>query len=366
MKVYKLLVIFVCILCTSCNMNNPKESSSTTQNTNVTTKEDTAYFAKNEKYALYLPDTEKLAQEIQEFIYWEKNTAIERDEKEQCTIFRTLKEEKCLDKEIQMHFYMRECDVSEMDEGVHNFYNIIVTFPQLENLSFYSFEYNARGLSSDYDYGYGAWFDEDIDMDISAAKLEKEKWFQKQYSLVGETKMTISSETSTQLCTLENRFKNGEKDKIIADIKKTIQKEYKDAKNLVVYVRDFLPGDEGLQGKVVDLNMTGKYDMPLYWIYSLIQYSDEKMENFDSVIWGTHYSTAYSGAGQPDYNPTVKELKKAARQERDAVDASKCIYACHIKNGNLYSLMDERKPFLRKLNCKCLKEEREEYNEKTD
>ena len=72
MKVYKLLVIFVCILCTSCNMNNPKESSSTTQNTNVTTKEDTAYFAKNEKYALYLPDTEKLAQEIQEFIYWEK------------------------------------------------------------------------------------------------------------------------------------------------------------------------------------------------------------------------------------------------------------------------------------------------------
>ena len=153
--------------------------------------------------------------------------------------------------------------------------------------------------------------------------------------------MTISSETSTQLCTLENRFKNGEKDKIIADIKKTIQKEYKDAKNLVVYVRDFLPGDEGLQGKVVDLNMTGKYDMPLYWIYSLIQYSDEKMENFDSVIWGTHYSTAYSGAGQPDYNPTVKELKKAARQERDAVDASKCIYACHIENGNLYSLMDE-------------------------
>lgn len=46
MKVYKLLVILVCILCTSCNMNNPKESS-TTQNTNATTKEDVSSLSLN-------------------------------------------------------------------------------------------------------------------------------------------------------------------------------------------------------------------------------------------------------------------------------------------------------------------------------
>lgn len=331
-----LIVTFVCMLCVGCSTNKQEENS-ITQQTEATEKENATFYAKNEKYALYLPNPETLTQEIQEFIYWEKNTAIEKDEKEQCTIFRDLKELNCLDKEIQIHLYTEECDVSEMemDEGVHNFYNIIVTFPQLKKLSFYSFEYNARGLSSDYDYGYSAWFDEDIDMEMSADKLEKEKWFQEQYSLVGKTELTISSETSTQPCTLENRFKDGEKEKIIADINESIQKEYIDAKNVVVYVRDFLPGDEGLQGEVIDLNMTREHDIPLYWICSSILYSDEKMENYDSIIWETHYSTAYSGAGQPDYNLTVKELKRAAKQERDAIDVSKCIYACYIENGKL-------------------------------
>lgn len=112
-------------------------------------------------------------------------------------------------------------------------------------------------------------------------------------------------------------------------------------KDLFIYVWYFLPGDSNLAGEVVDLDMTSKYDMPLWWIRSLIHYKDAKMEKFDGVYWDVHYSSAYSGSGHPNYNPTVAKLKEWAKEEKEAINVEKCILAYQVKDGELVDLKAE-------------------------
>ena len=88
--------------------------------------------------------------------------------------------------------------------------------------------------------------------------------------------------------------------------------------------------------------MTSENYMPLWWIQSGIHYEDEKREKFDDVYWDVHYSTGYSGASQPNYNPTVKQLKEWAKEEKEAVDVEKCILAYQIKDGELIDLKAEQ------------------------
>lgn len=64
------------------------------------------------------------------------------------------------------------------------------------------------------------------------------------------------------------------------------------------------------------------------------------MEDFQDICWDTRYSTAYSGASNPDYNPTVKQLKKWAEEEKEAINVEKCILAYYIKDGELIDLKD--------------------------
>lgn len=205
-------------------------------------------------------------------------------------------------------------------------------------MSYYSFQYTAKGLSSDYDYEYNGWFDEDEE-EVSAQELEEKSWFQEQFTFFGETSLTISKKDAENY-KVNDYFEEGEKEQLLSAITKAIQKEYgkKKNKDLFIYVRDFLPGDSNLAGEVVDLDMTSKYDMPLWWIRSLIYYKDAKMEKFDGVYWGVHYSSAYSGSGQPNYNPAVAKLKEWAKEEKEAINVEKCILAYQVKNGELVDL----------------------------
>ena len=291
------------------------------------------YAAVNKKYNLALPEAETFAKELKDFIYWEHATMIEKDVDAPMSIW-TILGDACLDKDLKLHFYYYECDVKDMDNRDSNYYNVIVTLPEEEEKSFLSFIYNARGLSLDYDYGYESWFDKDVAMDLPSQKLEKKKWFQKQYTFFGETGIRLSKEEAEHY-EAGNYFNEGEKEQILAAIKKAIRKQYKRSKNTMVFVRDFLPGDTRLQGRVVDLHITGKYSIPLYWIRSLIYYPGKKMKKFDNVYWDTHYSTAYSG---PFYNPTVKQVKKWAKEEVEEVDIDKCVLAYQIKNGKMIDL----------------------------
>lgn len=307
------------------------------------TQKPVSYVAENEKYALALPDAEHFVRELQDFIYWEHATEIEKDTQGLMSILTNLEENHCLEKKLKLHLYYYECDVSEMDEGLYNFYNVVVMFPEESQMSYYNFYYNSKGLSLAYDYGYDAWFDEDEEDDISSQELEQRTWFQKQYIFLGETSLTISK-TEAENYKVSNHFEAGEKEEILSAITRAIGKEYgkKKNKDMFVYVRDFLPGDSRLSGEVVDLNMTSENNMPLCWIQSGIHYEDEKREKFDDVYWDVHYSTAYSGASQPNYNPTVKQLKEWAKEEKEAVDVEKCILAYQIKDGELIDLKAEQ------------------------
>ncbi len=303
-----------------------------------------SYVAENEKYALALPDAEHFVRELQDFIYWEHATEIEKDTHGLMSILSNLEDNNCLEKKLKLHLYYYECDVSEMDEGLYNFYNVVVMFPEESQMSYYNFYYNSKGLSLAYDYGYDAWFDGDEeDDDISSQELEQRNWFQKQYTFLGETSLTISK-TEAENYKVSNHFEAGEKEEILSAITRAIGKEYgkKKNKDMFVYVRDFLPGDSRLSGEVVDLDMTSENYMPLWWIQSGIHYEDEKREKFDDVYWDVHYSTGYSGASQPNYNPTVKQLKEWAKEEKEAVDVEKCILAYQIKDGELIDLKAEQ------------------------
>ena len=101
---------------------------------------------------------------------------------------------------------------------------------------------------------------------------------------------------------------------------------------------NFLPGDESLSGEVVYLDIKDKDDIPLFYIRSTIYYSGAKMDKFEDVYWDTHYSTAYSAAGNPHYDPTVKQVREWAAEEAEAIDGSKCILAFHIKDGKITKL----------------------------
>lgn len=304
---------------------------------NETRKTDTySVVATNETYGLELPGAAAFRDILQDFIYWEYATMIEKDKNGSFSIIGILREENCLEKELKIHLYYRECDVEEMDYAERNIYNIVVTFPANKELSYFSFCYNARGLSSGYDYGYDGWFSEDLEDDISSQELEKSKWFQKQYTSFGETSLTLKKAEAEEY-KVTDKFPAGEREQILSAIQKCIKKEYKKKDNLVIYVRDFLPGDQSLSGEVVNLDIKDKYDMPLVWIQSTIHYSGAKMEKFEDVYWSTHYSTAYSGASHP-YNPTIKQVRKWAVEEAEAVDASKCILAFRIKDGKITGL----------------------------
>lgn len=316
----------------------PKEKVAGAPAVSEEPKETPSYVAENEKYNLALPGAENFGQELKDFIYWETATEIDKDVHGLMSVLTILEDYDCLDKELKLHLYYEECDVSEMDEGWEsNIYDVVVTFPEEAQISYFSFSYNARGISTDYDYGNDGWFEKDIDMDVPSQKLEQKKWFQKQYTLFGETSLILSRKEAESY-EVTDRFEDGEKEQILSAIKKRIKKEYRKSKNSVIYIRDFLPGDDYVTGREVDLHMTRKYDMPLFWIYARVYYSDKKMETFDDVYWNTRYSTGYSGASQPDYNPTVKQLKKWAKEEKEAVNIDKCILAYQIKNGKMIDL----------------------------
>lgn len=291
--------------------------------------------AENEVYGLALPDAETFRNILQDFIYWEYTVTIEKDGG--ACILNTLEEEKCLETELKIHLFYQECDAEEMDQAESNFYDVVVTFPENNKLSYFSFKYNARGLSSDYDHGYDAWFSDSLEDDISSRELEKSKWFQKHYTSFGETTLTLRK-TEADEYEVKSKFSDGEKERILSAIQKAIKKQYKKEDDLFVYIRDFLPGDSTLSGRVVDLDINDKYDMPLYWVRASIYYSGAKREKFEDVYWDTHYSTAYSGASNIDYDPTLKQVKKWAREEKEAVDIKKCILAYHIKDGEMIDL----------------------------
>ena len=180
------------------------------------------------------------------------------------------------------------------------------------------------------------WFSKDIEDYLSAQELEQTKWFQKQYTFFGEVSLDLSRKEAESY-EVTDQFEDGKKEQIISAVKKQIKMNYSDSENVVIYIRDFLPGDFYISGKVVDLHITDKWSMPLYWIRSEMLYSDKKMEKFDDVRWYTHYSTAYSGASH-NYNPTVKQVKKWAKEEKEAVNVEKCILAYEIKNGEMIDL----------------------------
>lgn len=314
--------------------------------------EEITYAAQNEKYGLALPNAEAFGDILQDFIYWDYATTIEKNTDEAYSIINILEDADAAlnivnvpdpdnpETNLKIHLYYREGNVEEMDEAESNIYNVIVTFPEEKELSYFSFLYNARGLSSDYDYGYSDWFeddllDDDID-DISSQKLEENPYFKKDYTYLGEASLTINK-AEAEKYEVTDKFPTGEKEEILSAIRKAIKKEYKKENNQMIYIRDFLPGDMSLSGRQVNLDITSKHDMPLFWIRSSICYSGPKLEKFEGINWYTHYSTGYSGAGGP-YDPTLKKVKKWAQEENEDVDASKCILAYRIENGELIDL----------------------------
>lgn len=347
-KTAKFLVIceMICCMCAvvCCMMAGYGQQVETEDAETVLTEADgagktgieTGCAAENKKYNLRLPGAEAFAEELKDFIYWEHATMIEKDVHDLMSIW-TILGDACLEKDLKLHFCFYECDVSEMDQQDSNHYNVVVTLPEEEEKSFFSFTYNARGLSLDYDYGNEGWFDKDVAMYLPSCKLEEKKWFQKQYTFFGEASIRLSKEEAEHY-EVRDYFAEGEKEQILAAIKKAIRKRYKKSKNLVVCVRDFLPGDTRLSGREINLHIADTNSIPLHWIQSFIYYPGKKMKKFDNVYWDTHYSTAYSGASQPDYNPTVKQLKKWAKEELEEVDIEKCILAYQMKDGRMIDL----------------------------
>lgn len=299
------------------------------------------YAAENKKYNLALPTAETFGKELKNSIYWGEHIAgFEKDTYGRMSFLEELESIDCLDKELKLHLYYQELDASVIDDGIRNFYDVVVIFPEEKQIGYLSLEYNSRGFSG-FDWNDNRWFEEagfDGDSgDISSQMLEKEEWFQKQYTFFGETSLTCSKEEAENY-EVTNHFAEGEKEQILSRIEEIIKETYKEDKNTVLCVRDFLPGDTQLTGRVIDLNMTSDNTMPLYWIQSEISYSDKKMKHFDDVYWYTRYSTGYSGASQPDYNPTVEQLKQWAKEEKESVNIDKCILAYQIKDGKMTNL----------------------------
>lgn len=307
-------------------------------------QKESAYVASNEKYGLHLPNANAFGEFFRDFIYWEYAAQIENHEKkleDERNILGNLKAMKLLGREVKLRMYYREWDIEEMDYGESNLYNVIVGFPEAKGGSgstWLSMDYSCRGLSSEYDWEYCGWLDSI--QQISFEKLEQNKKFQKEYTCMGDTGIAVS-ETEAKAYQPENKFAEGEKEHILAEIDRAVRKEYKDAKDTMVFIHDFLPGDFNLSGKEVDFDMTSKDDMPVRWIRSGIGYLGNQLEKFDGIDWQTHYATAYSGAGQPDYNPTVKFLKESAENEAEEMDTERCILVYYIKNGEVLCYNDQ-------------------------
>lgn len=327
-----------CCLLTGCSQSNYM-GTDMAEPTSSARPDFDSIVAENKTYGLSLPNAEKFRDILKDFIYWEYATTIEKDEPGH--IMNYLKEAGFPETEVKIRLYYRECDHSDYDELESNFYEIIAVAPDYKVLSDFTFTYTARGISSNYECNYGVLADEDENeietADASSQEIEKNisSW----HTFFGETSITLN-ESEAKSYKVKNKFPAGEKEEILSLIQQIIKKNYKEEKDTIIYIEDFLPASHRISGRVIDLNITDKYDMPLYWINSPLHYTGKKMEDFEGIYWDTHYSTNYSGAS-PEYHPTIKKVKKWAQEERDAVDISKCILAYHIKDGKMIDLKQQ-------------------------
>lgn len=331
-----------------CGAQNPvdknevgKESASDSSASQQSGKDEKiTYVASNEKYGLQLPDADAFGEIFKDFIYWDYATQIEKhDDKLEhvYNILGQLKAMKLLDGEVKIRLYYRECDKEEHYRE-SNFYHVIVGFPESKatDNSWLSMEYSSRGLSSEYEWGCFQWMD--CYKQISFEQLEQSKEIIKQYTSMGETSIAVS-EAEAKAYQPENKFPEGEKEKILAAIENAVKHEYKEARDTMLFIHDFLPGDSNFSGKEVDFSMTDDtYDTPVYGIQSQINYSGDKLEQLAGIYWSTYDSPSEYSTANP--KPTLKFLKETAKREAEQMDAEKCILAFHIKDGKVIGMND--------------------------
>lgn len=344
MKKLSILLLYTTLLllsgCQQAKNPAPQTNNKTEEATELApaanTEEDNAspYATENKEYNLSLPKAEAFGKELKDFIYWEYATEIKKDEQKFSSVLTKLENKDCLNKELKLHLYYQECDGSDFDFSNSNYYDVIVTFPEEKQIEYFTFNYTAKGLSSNYDYGSG-WSADDIE-DAPSQKSEQEEEFLEQYTFFGETSLTLSKEDAANY-EAANHFADGEKEHILQKIEETIKEEYSKCDNAVICVRDFLPGDTEISGEVIYMDIVDEDFIPLYWITSILYYSDKKMEHFDDVYWFTHYSTAFHSA--PNSEPiTVEQRKEYAEEEKAGINMDKCILAYQIKDGELIDL----------------------------
>lgn len=324
-----LLLLLSCFLA-GCSTSNSTKMKEADKKSVESTEADKKNEESTEADKGDVESAEALRDILKDSIYWSNATKIEKDGRD--SSIEPFEKEGCLETELKIHLYYYEYGMKELDEPEKGLYDIVVTFPEKEELTYLTFDYTARGLSSGYGYGDDQFLPDDLEEDISSQELEKNEWFQKHYTYLGETSLTIKK-AEAESYEVKNKFPAGEKEKIISAIQKATLEVYKDMDNIYIYIEDFWPGDKYLSGRVVNLNIEDKWDTPLYWIESKICYTGDTMKEFEEVHWLTRCSTS-----QPNYNPTIEQVKQWANEENEKVDVEKCILAYCIKDGEIRDL----------------------------
>ncbi len=332
---------FLLLLCTGCGMQN----SAGDQAKNVTGTAAAVSGAaatlkispkgkkvvENKKYGISLPEAEEFAEELEELVYWSYAT---RQEEGESNLYSWLEERKALGRELKVKLYYQEGDKDDnyfdSSDEIRPFYYILAWFPEIQEVDNYvGMWYNARGLVNPDDFN--VYDDPDIDdiEDVLSGGEDEEP-----YTEWGESTIYVDEMRAKEYVPAKDTSKI--RQQIERDCLKEFKKYGEYNEEYEIYLREFLPGDQWMEGVVIQCDPKDG-DVPIGWVQTHICYAGRKMEKYKKIVWHVRPSTMFNG---PE-GYSLKAAKEAAKEQREAMLPENCFLAYRIKGDKMTSLKKE-------------------------
>lgn len=287
-------------------------------------KREIRYVDENKKYGIALPEPEFFREELEKIIYWVHAT---EPTKEPDNMYTYLKKNGGLNRDLKVKLCYAESETSyfdEPDEEGRPCYVIFVCFPELREEEEYIplGSYNARGACKPYEF------------EFDSGETHSKKQLQKEWKDVdwGETTIYIDEEKA------ESYLPEEDASEIRKQIEKDCMKEIKDYcgdnADQEIYLYDFLPGDEWIEGKVLNFGTKGGF-IPVGHLSVHVCYKGKKMEKYNGISW--HVKP--SGTGSDSITQEIaREMLEPYKEE---MLPEHCFMAYHVKGDQITSLKQE-------------------------
>ena len=344
-RIFLIMIMMLSLLCVSCGAENtagsqPWDASSNTRGTGsaiaagvsesatgekAEDKKEPGYEVEIKKYGFTLPKLDAFREELENLIYWTYATAPTKGD----IFYNYLKENKVLGKNLKVKLSYVKSETSyfdELDEEGRPSYIIYSSFPELQEKELYLCRYNARGICDVYNFDAGEAISEE---ELQADEDEEEEYEKTDW---GETTIYIDEKKAESY--RPEKDTTGMRKQIEKDCMEKIKEYCGDNTDCEIYLYDFLPGDEWIEGEVLNFDTKGGF-IPVGQLSVHVCYKGKKMEDYNGIYW--HVKPSGTGSDSITREMALEDLEI----EREKILPGHCFMAYHVKGDQITSLKQE-------------------------